>query len=190
MHKYQPTLEIHRARPMQLYTIQLPGTSIIRHGRLSCPNSIVCALPRYRGYLLKFASHPSDEPWIPWSGDWQAVPSEQRCANAKKCECTRGHFAPKKMNCGNRMPFYLPSKNLSCLPPNRHTSALIPRGSTCPDSHTIRCTQCLLPREPALSAARRLFCLEHNSNRFSIRSNFFWWTKIISYLETRFVLNH
>lgn len=30
-HKYRPTLEIRRARPMQLYTIQLPGTSIIQH---------------------------------------------------------------------------------------------------------------------------------------------------------------
>lgn len=98
----------------------------------------------------------------------------------KKCECTRGHFAPEdKSENAIEVPFYLPSKNPSHPPPSRRTSALIPRGSTCPDSHTIRYAQCLLPRESPFSATRPLSCLEHNGNRFDIRGNSLSRTKII-----------
>lgn len=73
-----------RVKPMQLYTIQLPGTDIIRHGWLSrLEQHCICALPRYSEYLLKFASCTADKPWIPRLDNWQAASIKRPCTNVK-----------------------------------------------------------------------------------------------------------
>lgn len=69
-----------------------------------------------------------------------------------------------------RRAFYLPSKNPVPPPRSRRTFASSPRGSTCPDSRTTRCTRRSSPHEPPPSAARPPSCLERdvtNTMKFS-----------------------
>lgn len=175
---------------MQLYTIQLPGTGIIRHGWLSCPNSIVCALPRYRGYLLKFASRPPVEPWIPWSGDWQAAPSEQPCANPKKNVNAHADILHPKRWIGA----------IECLftYPARISPAFLPTGAHLLWFHADRLALTRIPFSAhSVCYHANLHFLQHVCplvwNIMAIVSVYaatFFHGQKLSHIPTRFVLNH